>query len=341
MAEVWAWFIFVLSSYFLVTRKWILQLIFSIVLAFSHPLVFMIFLLIAFCYSLVLITDFEKEKLWFLLKYWGGMIILILIAYYIFPEKIKTIGYLIKQSDLVGARDLKTIITEEGFLRIVTYLFSIIGIIFSLRNWKKDYIKYFLVLFTVSILLTQSYQWGVRFYVFRFYTYFEISVAFFAGYGLVKLVNLIFDRFKNTKNIILDILKYAMIFGFTFLMILPNIKANTAITNWQLTDYNVQAMIPPADLETIDWVKNNLPKKSRFLSETRWGAWLEPLSNSFVYENEEILKKDSKIVYKKSKELRVDYIFIGQWIDRPSVEQDSQYFKEIYNNQGSKIFKIN
>lgn len=334
LAEVLAWGFFILTSYFFVKRKLIGSLILLAVLAFSHPLVFAVTLMIFFCYSLVLLTDLNKEKGLFLAKFWGIILVLAGLVFLILPSKVDMFMNLAKTSVLVGARPLKIIFTEEGFLRFMVYIMGTIGVIFSLKHWKKDYIKYFLTLLVVSILMVLSYQWGLRFYVFRLYTYLEIAFAFFAAYGLVKLIDCL-PKFKFSQ-----IPYYLVTLFFTIILIIPNVRANTNITNWQKTDYSVEAVMPPSDLATIYWINDNLSKKVHYVSETRWGAWLESMARVPVYENEAVLKwTDSKKIHDRLQRMLVRYIFVGKLQDRPGLN-NSEYFELIYNNENSRVYRV-
>ena len=344
LAEVLAWGFFILTSYFFVKRNLVWSLILLVLLAFSHPLVFAVTLMIFLCYSMVLLTDLNKEKAVFLIRFWLITAVLLLINYLVLPSKIEVFSILAKTSGLVGARPLKIIFTEEVFLRFMVYIMGTIGVIFSLKHWKKDYIKYFLTLLVVSILMVLSYQWGLKFYVFRFYTYLEIAFAFFSGYGIVNLIDYL-PKFKFLPAGRQDsnIPYYLILLFFIIILIIPNIRANTAITNWQKSDIYALAILPEQDRITLDWAKNNLPKDSVFVSPTRWGTWIRPLTG---FENHELdyLFETNKIdsVYKKMKKIKADYFFLSQINRKRAIEDPAwdMYFEKIYNNEQSRIYRV-
>jgi hypothetical protein len=339
MAEAWGWFVFILCSYFLIKRKLWLFVIFSILLFFSHPLVFMVFIMVLIIYSIViLISKPDKENKEFIIKVLSFLFLAVASAFIFFPDKVHILLNISQFAYLEGARSLKTIMIDSDKRRILLYLISLVGIIKSIQFWRKNEIKFLFVVLFVSIILSESYLWGINFWVFRFYPYFEITISLFAAIGLYYLIESlpkIFTKYSIIKLIILGLLVYVLV--------LPNWQVNRDITVWQENNYQMLFTCPPVDRTAFDWVKNNTPADSIFLSPVDWGSWLGPISGRHVIESDSAFdpKINPDYLQEYLRKSKVNYLYFSSVNPNdPVIESDNKDFKQIYFQSNVRIYEI-
>ncbi len=339
LGEAWGWFIFILASYFLVKRKFWPLLILLVILFFSHPLVLAVFLVVLILYSLViLISSPEKEDKQFFAKIFSILLIAIAGILILNPEKFQPFNHLSIFRYLEGARSLKIMMMDSDKRRILLYLIGLVGLVKSIRWWGKREIKYLFVLLSVSVILSQLYLWEINFWVFRFYPYFEMTMAFFAAVGLYYLIELSREFFAKR-----GIKPWPVIILIVLLLVLPNIKVNKSITLWQKDNPEVLAICPSQDKEAFLWVKNNLPKDAVLVSAVKWGAWLGPLSERKVLEIDYIFssEKMAKEIENFARKDIVDYFYFSSIQKKdPIIEENYKLFELIYNKDGVRIYKV-
>jgi len=174
--------------------------------------------------------------------------------------------------------------------------------------------------------------------VFRFYPYFEIAIAFFAGLGIYHIFQMIALNIKNTG---LKKLAYCLILLFAVILVMPNIKVNRAITRWQTNDKTVMATMEDSDKDAVLWAKDNLDQKRIALSYVKWGSWIYPLSNIRTLESDSILEiEDPQDLSDKAQAHSILYIFLPSWKKDHLIDKNPQIFDLVYKNENSRIYKI-
>ncbi len=340
LAEIWAWLIFLIASYFLINKKFWPLVISFLILLISHPLVAAVFVLISIIYSIA-IWFFSKDKEYkkMLLKFWAVFTLITAVIALLFTNKLDFFLHYAENSYLEGARDFRQIIFSDNKARSLIYFMALFGLGISFKKIKNNGILFFWVMLLVSALMIQSYLWGINFMVFRFYPYFEIAIAFFAGYAISFLVNNIFQNFKNNYWNLISII---MIIIVTLVLAWPNIKTNKEITSWQLNDQKILATMPVQDREVLKWAKNNLPKDSKFIAQVKWGAWVKPIAGFPTMESDKLLsQKGHWSTYTLLRQYRIKYIYLSSFRKRTIIDAYPQFFTKIYEKENARIYKVN
>ena len=341
ITEAWAWLVFVLAAFCLVKQKFWPLIIVLILLFFSHPLVFSVFILTLIIYSMVIfITKSASPEKLFLAKVFSVLIMVGLGIIIFFPQWLNHLLSLAQAGRLEGARSLLQIALDSDKYRIFLYLVSIFGVFKAASWWPKREIKYLYSLLLVSLGLVQLHLLGINFWEFRFYPYLEMSMAFFAAIGLFNLIKTLVDLVKWKYNYLVSA---TLLILLTIILILPNLKVNRAIALWQSENYQLLAVCPPQDRQAFDWVKNNTPAKSRFLSPTKWGAWLEPLAERRVYQWDGFFNPavSEEKVFKVIKKYRTHYLYFSSvQPPNPVIEKDQKNFGKIYQKDGVRIYRV-
>jgi len=341
-AEIWGLFVFILSVFFLVKKKFWALLASIILLFFSHPLVLSVFLLTLLLYSLaVLFSRPQKEDKLFLAKLYSSLILIGAGALIFYPKFWIAFQQLTSISHLEGGRNLKEMMIDSDKRRILIYLMSLVGLVKSVQFWKRNEIKYLFVLLFVAIILSQLYLWGINFWVFRFYPYFEMATSIFAALGIYYLIELIPNFFK--KKIFNQIMRGIILGLVTFLLIIPNLKVNKAITFWQKNNYQLLAICPPQDRKAFFWIRNHTSPNAKFLAPPKWGAWLGPLADRKVIEWDAIFYPlpNFDIISQQIKSYHTDHIYFSSvQPENPLIEKNLQDFQIIYQHDGVRIYQV-
>jgi len=317
LAETFGWGMLALALYSLVSQNIVLTLIFSGLLALSHPFSFAIFIFVAVLY--LLITMFSKEK-----KECNFALILSLIysifviLIFIFDKELimKFLNFINPERIGWGERKLWEILTTYNPRRIIVAFFALIGLISNIKNWSKPAIKISYLLLFVGLFMSMNQIFGIRFLVFRFFPYLEMGLAIFAVLGIEYLV----DKLKAFKN------KPLLIIGITLFAVMPHYIDNGRAVYAQVNNASLNDSMTDGDKEAFSWISTNISKNSSLLATHKRAIWLRDLTVIDVREDDLLDAKTPS-----------DYVYYSE-VDSIQAQAKNN-FRLIYDKSGVKIYQ--
>ncbi|MFA6963142.1 MAG: hypothetical protein WC227_00280 [Patescibacteria group bacterium] len=326
LGETWGWFAFALLLYFFVKKNIVFTIIFSIILIFSHPLSFIIYVLffITIC-VLTFVESENKESRKFLLILLAIYALAGLLTYFFKNDLIeKFLLFVSGDPKGYGQRPFWLILTSDQPQRILVPFLAIIGLIASLKNWVKHEVKVGFALVIAGLFMSLNYVFGIYFLSFRFYPYFEMGLAVFAAVGIYSLA----------KTVILPaVARCTLIAILAFLAIAPSYSANTVLLNWQKNDPGAQAIMTGSDQKAITWVRDNIPEDKTIAAYWRYGIWIKAVGDRYnlVYDNMLFEKPALDDYLAKGNEVKYDYIYFPP--EATSSPTDFKNYSIVYNDK--------
>jgi hypothetical protein len=269
LAEAFGWGMLIFTLLFLSQGKIILTLIFSFLLLISHPFAFTIYALVFAIYFII--SLFVKEERKNTLIIFGVYLTGLVALYLIYPTIIERFKDFINPERAGwGERKIWEVLISNDPLRAVGLLFSVVGLVSAIKEWKKPIIKISYLLLFVGLFLSMNQIFDIRFLVFRFFPYFQMGVVIFLGYGLWSVVS----AFKLNK-IYLAI--FTTLLG--FLIIYPHFKGDNIITSYQVNDRSADNSMTKGDQVAIEWVRKNLNSDDYVYAPYKRTIWLNALTS--------------------------------------------------------------
>ncbi len=300
-AESFGWAILLFSLYFLAIRNLPLTLLFTIILAFSHPFSFTIFVLVLAGYLLFTILSRgslkdKKVELWLIFSYLIGF----LLAWHFDPALIKKFLQFSLEAGDWGNRSLWEIVSIDDKRRILIPVLALVGIVASFKNFDRPSIKISFLLLLAGLFMSLNYLFGINFLTFRFYPYLEMGLSIFCTIGLYAIISYL----KAPKYI-----EVGIMIILTFFLLWPNHLVNKSYYHWQAYDPSANASIYTEDLTAIEWIKNNTQINATFESPRKEGIWITALTGrtNIIFSDQPQLDNTAQYIYIPSR-IKIDSI---------------------------------
>jgi len=335
-AEILGWLFFVISLIFVFDKKWIPLVVSMIFEFFIHPLAFfaLIFVISGF-FIYWFIKEKRREKikaLFFVLV----CIFVFALIYLLIPDIFTRIKFLVKPFFSLGTnRSIIDYAIDSEKRRILFYSFAFFGLIsllFSNFNKEKKWLVFIFAF--ISFWFCFAHIFGLRYLDFRVYGYFEIASAILSAYAVVE-----FSQWILSKK-----LSLLISLPLAFFLIYPNWLATKSITIWQLNDYSVGHVTPPAERKLFREISGLLKPKAKICGFNIWSLWFKiydfqvfdcwERDFSLANNDEEILKAKKFLTKHK-----IDYIYFSS-IDSERKIEKADFLKKIYDKDNIRVYEV-
>ncbi len=330
LAESFGWGMLALTLYFLASQNIVFTLVFSGLLALSHPFSFSVFIFVAILY--VLTTIFSKDKKEHNFSITISLIYLLFaILIWLFDKELilKFVDFINPERAGWGERKLWEIVTTYDPKRIVIGFMALIGVMSNIKSWGKPAIKVIYILLFVGLFMSMNQIFGIRFLVFRFFPYLEMAIAVFAALGLVAFVErLQIVKYKNIAIILLAILALT-----------PHYINNGKAVQNQVTDISLNDSMTAGDQIAIKWIDQNVSKDASIVATRKRLLWISALTGN-KNTQEDITPFDlaaTKKLYDSGNGFAYDYFYYSEVDTIP--DEIKNNFDLIYNKMGVRLYK--
>lgn len=269
LAEAFGWGMLIFTLLFLSQGKIVLTLIFSLLLLVSHPFAFTIYALVFAIYFIVSLFVKEERKNTLLIL--GIYLIGLVALYLIYPTIIERFKDFINPERAGwGERKIWEVLISNDPLRAVGLLFSVVGLVSAIKEWKKPIIKISYLLLFVGLFMSMNQIFGISFLVFRFFPYFQMGVVIFLGYGLWRTISIL--KLKKSYSFIATLL-------LGFLILYPHFKGDNIITSYQVNEISADNSMTKGDQKALEWVRVNLNSDDYVYAPYKRTIWLKALTS--------------------------------------------------------------
>lgn len=330
LAESFGWGMLALTLYFLISQNIALTLIFSGLLALSHPFSFAVFIFVAILYLLITIFSKEKKERNFAMILVSVYLIgLVLISVFDREIILKFVEFINPERAGWGERRLWEIVTTYSPRRILIAFFALIGLISSIGHWSTPAFKAMYLLLFVGLFMSMNQIFGIRFLVFRFFPYLEMGLAFFAVLGIYYFV----ERLQVNKY------KNLFIVAIAAFAIIPHYIENGRAVYAQVHDVSMNASMTKGDQAAFLWIRENVKPTNSIVATHKRIIWIKVLTNNLKTEDD-ITPFDlaaTKNLYDSGNGFAYDYFYYSEADQVP--DQIKKNFRLIYDKMGVKIYK--
>ena len=330
LAESFGWGMLALTLYFLISQNITLTLIFSGLLALSHPFSFVIFVFVAVLYLLITMFSKDKKERNFAIILASIYLIGVLLIS-VFDREIisKFVDFVNPERAGWGERKLWEIATTYSPRRVIVAFFALIGLISSIGQWSKPAIKVAYLLLFIGLFMSMNQIFGIRFLVFRFFPYLEMGLAIFAVLGIHYFV----EKLKVNKY------KNIFIIAITIFAIAPHYIENGRAVYSQVNDASMNASMTEGDQVAFGWIRENTKPTASIVATHKRIIWIKVLTDNKKTEDD-ITPFDlvaTKNLYDSGNGFAYDYFYYSEVDQVP--EQIRKNFKLIYSKMGVRIYK--
>lgn len=327
LAEVFGWFMFLVTLYFLVNRKTIWTIIFTLILALSHPYSFVIYCLIFAVYTVSVVGFSTKNERKFVVKLAIIYLAIAVAIYLIKPSLINKFTNFINPEKIGwGERNIFVFFTISDLRRVYVAFFALIGVISQIGNWSKNSIKILFSLLFIGMFMSFNQYYGIRFQVFRFFPYFEMGIAIFAALGIIEIVKI----FKLKRNSYLIAL-----ISLLLIALIPQVYANIKTTYEQSHIASYDNSMTKGDREAIVWINNNVDHGQLLIAPRKRVLWILALTSHYNIVSDDTISNTGHESYKA----------IDSYVYYPEIYSLPDGLKynliNVYSRDGVRIYQVN
>jgi hypothetical protein len=332
LPETFGWFVLILALYFLVSQNILWLTIFSLLLPLSHPYSFTVYILVFVLYAVInLIFSAKKDKI-FVLKMLGIYAIFAVGIYLARPDLVHKFSNFIN-SEVIGwgERNFFVWFTASQSRRIFLGIFAIVGLAASFKFLKDEKFKVLFVMLFVGLFMAFNQYFGVRFQVFRFAPYLEMSLAIFAALGIDRIIKIF-----NLKNA----WYYAGIIALSLFIFLPQVYANERVTYGMSKIASNDNSMSVNDEAAIAWIGKNVSTNDAVLAPYKWYLWIVALTPHYnTFQHDQFFSDTTgNLAFIPQK---IEYIYwpTAVYPMLPVMTANKSY-KIVFQSGGSIIFKL-
>lgn len=318
LAETFGWGMLLLTLNFLARQNFLWTAVFSLLLIFSHPFSFTIFVMVFSLYFLIGL--FSKEERKFVLKLLTFYLLILIFSQLADPTVIhKFLVFTNPERIGWGERRLWEILTVNYPARSLVSLFAIVGIVISAQSWRKPFVKISYLLLLAGLFMSMNQLFSIRFLVFRFFPYLDMGLAIFAALGIIYVV----EKSRVSK----PYFRFTAL-AITILVLYPQFHGDKLTTTDQSRVAELNDSMTLGDQATFLWINKSVPADALFASSHKRIIWIRALTDVKNLVEDEGLSINSGYQY-------IYYPEIS-----PPPENINLKYNLVYNESGVKIFKL-
>lgn len=323
LAEVFGWGMLIVALYFLAKGNIIFTLLFTGLLALSHPFSLLIYFLIFLIYFIV--CQFNKDERKTALILGAIYLAVVLIGLWLSPSLIDKFKNFINPERIGwGERGLWEILINNDPKRAIEIIFAAIGVAVSIKDWRRPIIKISYILLFVSLFLSLNQIFGIRFLVFRFFPYLNLAIAIFTALGVKYCVESY--KLKNYWRVL-------AVFVLSAVILWPQFRGNNLITQYQVETPSANDTLTKADQAALKWVENNLSETVICAADKRF-LWLMAITDNHIVYDPKAFDETTTVLGARG----YYYIYYSSIDHLPQAVANT--YQAVYDKDGVKIIKI-
>ncbi len=331
LAEAFGWGVLFLALTSLVKGRWWAVLIWTVILAFSHPFALLVFGLIVLFHSLItLVTGKVEERraIWILFAAYG---VIGLLTFLVKRDLIQHfLNFMSTDPANWGDRTLWMILAGDNTQRLLIPIIAFLGLMIGVGKWDKPAARITLLLLGIGLFFSLNQLFGINFIPFRFYVYLDAAIAILAAVAVSTLLEWLAMP---------SMLSYPLSIMAALILLWPNYQVNQSIGHWQATNGDARAVMLSGDRVALTWIRLNTAANASFIADRRYAIWISSVGERSDITTTNIPYDETSLKNYLDADYRIQqqYIYYGLGQSAPPLLR--QYYRLAFQDKGVSIWE--